>query len=73
MEFGVRWGQNLSILVAIRAMFEPYNVKRKIVGFDTFEGFEGTTKTDGKDTLYKKGGLSLPKNYQLYINKLLEV
>jgi hypothetical protein len=73
MEFGVRWGQNLSILVAIRAMFEPYNVKRKIVGFDTFEGFEGTGNKDGKDTFYKKGGLMLPKNYQLYINKLLEV
>ena len=44
MEFGVRWGQNLSLLVAIRAMFEPYNVKRKIIGFDTFKGFVGTGK-----------------------------
>ena len=32
MEFGVRWGQNLSLLAAVRAMFEPYNVKRKIIG-----------------------------------------
>ena len=29
MEFGVRWGQNLSLLAAVRAMFEPYNVKEK--------------------------------------------
>ena len=29
MEFGVRWGQNLALLAAVRAMFEPYNVGKK--------------------------------------------
>ena len=55
MEFGVRWGQNLSLLAAVRAMFEPYNVKkRKIIGFDTFQGFVGTGAQDGKKTFLKK-------------------
>ena len=31
MEFGIRWGQNLSILVALRGAYEPYNIKRKII------------------------------------------
>jgi len=73
MEFGVRWGQNLSLLAAVRAMFEPYNVKRKIIGFDTFQGFVGTGAQDGKKTFFEKGGLSLPKNYEHFLNDILEV
>ena len=73
MEFGVRWGQNLSLLAAVRAMFEPFNVKRKIIGFDTFEGFVGTGAKDGKKTFFEKGGLNLPKNYELFLSNILEV
>ena len=31
-------GSKFSLLTAIRAMLELYNIKRKIIGFDTFEG-----------------------------------
>ncbi len=41
MEFGVRWGQTLSLLAALRGIFEPFNRHRKIIGFDTFAGFVG--------------------------------
>jgi hypothetical protein len=70
-EFGLRWGQNLSLLIALRGMLEPYNVKRKIIGFDTFEGFIKENKIDNNK--YKKGTLSLPKNYYNYLNNLLEI
>src|SRR3972149_4511927 len=40
-EFGVRWGQTLSLMSALRGIFEPFNRHRKIVGFETFEGFKG--------------------------------
>ena len=36
VECGVRWGQTLSILSALRGSLEPYNRHRKIIGFDTF-------------------------------------
>ena len=39
LDIGVRWGQNLSVFTALRAIYEPYNIKRRIVGFDTFKGF----------------------------------
>ena len=39
MEFGVRWGQNLITLNNLRGIYEPFNHSRKIIGFDTFEGF----------------------------------
>lgn len=70
-EFGLRWGQNLSLLIALRGMLEPFNVKRKIIGFDTFQGFLKENKIDNKK--YKKGSLSLPKNYFYYLNNLLEI
>ena len=39
MEFGVRWGPNLALLISLRGIYEPYNYTRKITGFDTFSGF----------------------------------
>ena len=39
IEFGTRWGQNLALFESFRGMYEPYNHFRKIIGFDTFEGF----------------------------------
>lgn len=39
MEFGVHFGANLSLLINLRGIFEPYNSSRKVIGFDTFSGF----------------------------------
>lgn len=47
MEFGVRWGQNLALFSNLRGMYEPFNYNRKIVGFDTFEGFPEVAEQDG--------------------------
>jgi hypothetical protein len=47
MEFGVRWGQNLALFANLRGMHEPFNYNRKIIGFDTFEGFPSVAKQDG--------------------------
>ena len=38
-EFGTRWGQNVALFAALRGIYEPFNRHRKIVAFDTFEGF----------------------------------
>ena len=47
MDFGTRWGQNMAIWTALRGIYEPYNRHRKIIGFDTFEGFPSIDKNDG--------------------------
>lgn len=47
VEFGVRWGQNLALFQNFRSLYEPYNFNRKIVGFDTFEGFSSVSDKDG--------------------------
>lgn len=69
MEFGVRWGQNISLFTALRAIYEPYNIKRRVIGFDTFKGFP---KLTSKDSLKMKAGdLSVPKNYYKYLSDLV--
>ena len=71
MEFGTRWGQNMAIWTALRGMYEPYNRHREIIGFDTFEGFPSVDKKDGTSVLMKKGNLSVPENYDLWLEKLM--
>lgn len=71
MEFGVRWGQNLSLLQSLRSIYEPFNYSRRIVGFDTWEGFPSVHEKDGKSTSVQEGGYSVSKNYEQYLEKLL--
>ena len=70
-EFGVRWGQTLSIMSALRGILEPFNRHRKIIGFDTFEGFKGIGEKDGDLSKCKDGSFSLPKDYENYLEKIL--
>jgi len=71
MEFGTRWGQNMAIWTALRGIYEPYNRHRKIIGFDTFSGFPSIHDNDGTSVLMQKGNLSLPENYDKYLEKVL--
>lgn len=71
MEFGVRWGQNLSLFQSFRGMYEPYNYNRKIIGFDTFSGFPSVHKKDGEKL--KEGDYSVTEGYDDHLNEVLEV
>ena len=71
MEFGVRWGQTLSLLSALRGIFEPFNRHRKIIGFDTFAGFKGMSEKDGALCKTVDGSFSVSKNYDQYLESLL--
>jgi hypothetical protein len=71
MEFGVRWGQNLALFETFRGIYEPYNYNRKIIGFDTFEGFPSVHKKDGNSDIIQKGAYSVTKNYEDYLSKIL--
>lgn len=42
VEFGIWYGQNLVLLENLRAIHEPFNKGRKIIGFDSFEGYDST-------------------------------
>lgn len=72
MEFGVWRGQNLALFESLRAIYEPYNYTRKIVGFDTFTGYPSISPEDGKSELVAEGGYSVTENYEGYLAKILD-
>lgn len=46
LEFGVYMGSGAFSFLSFSSILEPYNYQRKIIGFDTFEGFPGYSKDD---------------------------
>jgi len=71
MEFGVRWGQNMALFTQMRHIYEPYNMSRKVVGFDTFEGFPSVAAQDGDFDGLKVGGLNVTPNYEKVLTEIL--
>jgi hypothetical protein len=71
MEFGVRWGQNLSLFSSFRGIYEPYNYNRKIIGFDTFEGFPSVDQKDGSQVSI--GDYAVTQNYEAYLDSVLHL
>ena len=72
MEFGVRWGQNLVTLNNLRGIHEPYNYSRKIIGFDTFSGFQNTNAKDGSADIIEEGAFSVTEGYESYLERILK-
>lgn len=52
VEFGCWYGQNLVLLENLRAIHEPFNKSRKIIGFDSFNGYEDGTYAAGAEYIH---------------------
>jgi hypothetical protein len=72
MEFGCRWGQNLVIFSHLRSLFEPYNLSRRLVGFDTFSGFPSVDEKDGKHPVVIPGNYSTTPSFEERLQKIME-
>lgn len=72
MEFGTWWGQNLVLLENLRAILEPFNKQRKIIGFDTFSGYPLPSERDGGGEFWKEGSYSTSSDYKAYLDELLQ-
>ena len=62
VEFGCWRGQNLVLFENLRAIYEPFNQTRRIIGFDTFEGHTAAPIT----------GYELEDGYNKYLEQLLD-
>lgn len=69
--FGVWLGQDLVLLESMRAMLEPYNASRTLVGFDTFAGYQGISGKDSVSDVIKNEGYGVPEGYADYLEELL--
>ncbi|MDB5495964.1 MAG: crotonobetainyl-CoA--carnitine CoA-transferase, partial [Phenylobacterium sp.] len=73
MQFGVRWGRDLAAFSGFRTIYEPFNISRLVIGFDTFEGFPSVDPKDGSHKMMVEGGLSLSEGYDEELGALLAV
>jgi Macrocin-O-methyltransferase (TylF) len=71
MEFGTRWGQNATLFGNFRGIYEPYNYTRKVVAFDTFQGFPTVDAKDGADPIVKDGAYAVTDRYEEYLRSIL--
>jgi len=75
MEFGTRWGQNLVLWQNFMGVYEPYNMSRKIIGFDTFSGFPAISSVDKKskfNEVVNVGEYATTSNYEKYLQNLMD-
>jgi hypothetical protein len=72
MEFGVWWGANLALFESLRAVYEPYNYSRRVVGFDTFSGYPSVHAKDGADALVRPGAYAVGGDYVRHLEDVLE-
>jgi len=70
-EFGTRWGQNVALFSALRGIYEPFNRHKKIVAFDTFEGFPSVDEKDGDSPMMSPGMLTLTEGYENYLEEVV--
>jgi hypothetical protein len=73
IEFGVRWGRNLALFLSFRNIFEPHNYIRKVLGFDTFEGFKSVSDEDGNNPIVKEGNLAVSDSWEIKLAEILEL
>ena len=72
IEFGTRYGQNMSLFSSFRGLLEPFNMNRKLVCFDTFQGFIATDEKDGEFERAIEGEFSVNKGYEHHLQEVLE-
>jgi hypothetical protein len=72
LEFGTWWGQNLVLLENLRAIHEPFNKQRMIIGFDTFKGYpaDGPIAPESTKTHH---AYTTTAGYAEYLSELLAV
>jgi hypothetical protein len=71
MQFGVRWGRDIAAFDAFRTIYEPFNISRLVVGFDTFEGFPSLHEKDGGHKMMVEHGLTTTAGYVDDLRRLL--
>lgn len=72
VELGCWAGQNLVVFENLRAIYEPFNQSRRIIGFDTFTGYPSLSDKDRESETIKIGGYKVTENYRAYLEELID-
>lgn len=71
IDLGTWRGQTAVVCENLRAIFEPLHLNRRIVCFDTFEGYKGFSDKDRATALHKEGTYKVSDDYAEFLNNLL--
>lgn len=71
-EFGVWMGQSTVVFENLRAVYEPYNFQRRIIGFDTFSGYTKPSDKDGVSEIITDQVYTVRAGYEEYLRELLD-
>lgn len=72
-DLGTWYGQNAVLSENLRAIYEPFNKQRRIICFDTFEGYQNWSPNDVKSENYQEKTYSTGKEYANFLTELLEI
>jgi len=74
LDIGTWRGLTAVLCENFRAIHEPLNFNRRVICFDTFEGYTGFGKADRKShEIVRKGKYSVGRDYAGYLGHLLEL
>jgi len=74
LDIGTWRGLTAVLCENFRAIHEPLNFNRRVICFDTFEGYTGFGKGDGKThEIVRKGKYATGREYAAYLAHLLEL
>ena len=74
LDIGTWRGQTAVLCENFRAIYEPLNLYRRIVCFDTFEGYKGFGEKDRSTELHKNGTYNVGgENYAALLREILQL
>lgn len=74
IDVGTWRGQTAVLCENLRAIYEPLHFNRRIICFDTFEGYKGFSNGDNASSLHKDGTYKVGgESYAEYLKQLLEL
>jgi SAM-dependent methyltransferase len=71
VDVGTWRGQTAVVCENLRAIFEPLHFNRRIVAFDTFEGYQGFSERDNPTDTHGEGTYNVGLDYATYLEQLL--
>lgn len=72
-DLGTWRGQNAVLCENYRSIYEPFNKQRKVLCFDTFEGYKNWSDRDRPSKNYRESTYSTGPEYAAYLEELLRV
>lgn len=72
LDLGCWWGQNSVLFENLRAIYEPFNKQRKIVSFDSFEGYTNWSDKDQKSEIFNQNTYAVASGHEEFLRTLLE-